>query len=79
MAKFDPFLSFDCAPCPPPWRNQRKGRDQILPSGNLAYRNKKYYGGAGGASWPDITIRLRLRRQSFVDQKIAVLPIIRKT
>ena len=24
-----------CAPpCPPPWRNPRKGRDQILPSGN---------------------------------------------
>ena len=25
-AKFDPFLSLDCAP----WRNPRKGRDQIL-------------------------------------------------
>ena len=35
MAKFDPFLSLDCAPRPPPWRNPRKGRDQILPSGNL--------------------------------------------
>ena len=35
-AKFDPFLSLDCAPRPPPWRNPRKGRDQILPSGNLA-------------------------------------------
>ena len=34
-AKFDPFLSLDCAPHPPPWRNPRKGRDQILPSGNL--------------------------------------------
>ena len=34
MAKFDPFLSLDCAPRPPPWRNPRKGRDQILPSGN---------------------------------------------
>ena len=33
-AKFDPFLSLDCAPRPPPWRNPRKGRDQILPSGN---------------------------------------------
>ena len=34
-AKFDPFLSLDCAPPrPPPWRNPRKGRDQILPSGN---------------------------------------------
>ena len=30
-AKFDPFLSLDCAP---PWRNPRIGRDQILPPGN---------------------------------------------
>ena len=33
-AKFNPFLSLDCAPGPPSWRNPRKGRDQILPSGN---------------------------------------------
>ena len=26
--------SFPCAPHPPPWRNPRKGRNQILPSGN---------------------------------------------
>ena len=32
-AKFDPFLSINCAHCPPPWRNPRKGRNQILPSG----------------------------------------------
>ena len=32
-AKFDPFLSLDC---PPTRRNPRKGRDQLLPSGNLA-------------------------------------------
>ena len=38
-AKFDPFLSLDCTPPdPPPWRNPRKGRDQILPSGNLGFR-----------------------------------------
>ena len=36
-AKFDPFLSLDCAPDPQPRRNPRKGRDQILPSGNLAF------------------------------------------
>ena len=24
-AKFDPFLSLDCAPRPPPWHNPRKG------------------------------------------------------
>ena len=35
-AKFDPILSLDCAPRPPAWHNPRKGRDQILPSGNLA-------------------------------------------
>ena len=29
-AKFDPFLSLDWAPRPPPWRNPRKGREQIL-------------------------------------------------
>ena len=34
-AKFDPFLSLDCAPRPPPWCNPRKGRDQIMPSGNI--------------------------------------------
>ena len=40
-AKFDPLLSLDCAPRPPPWRNPRKGRDQILPSGNPA--SKKFF------------------------------------
>ena len=34
-AKFDPSFSLDCAPRLPPWRNPRKIRDQILPSGNL--------------------------------------------
>ena len=29
-AKYDPFAPHR----PPPWRNPRKGRDQILPSGN---------------------------------------------
>ena len=33
-AKFDPFLSLDCAPTPFTL-HPRKGRDQILPSGNL--------------------------------------------
>ena len=32
-AKFDPWIA---PPRPPPWHNPRKGRDQILPSGNLA-------------------------------------------
>ena len=35
-AKLDPFLSLDCTPQrPPTLRNPQKGRDQILPSGNL--------------------------------------------
>ena len=29
-------------PRPPPWRNPRKGRDQILPSGNLEGRAQFY-------------------------------------
>ena len=38
-AQFDPFLSLDCAlPCPQTQHNPRKGRDQILPSGNLAFQ-----------------------------------------
>ena len=42
----------------------------------LAVRSKKYYGGM--TSWPDITVKFRMGRRSFIDQKIAVLPIIRK-
>ena len=36
MAKLDPFLSLDCARVEGVGRNPRKGRDPILPSGNLA-------------------------------------------
>ena len=35
-----PSLPWIAPPCPPPWRNPRKGRDQILPSGNLANRGR---------------------------------------
>ena len=31
-----PFFPWIAPPRPPPWRNPRKGRDQILPSGNPA-------------------------------------------
>ena len=41
MAKFNPFLSLDCTPRPPPWRNPRRGRDQILPFGNLGKGGEK--------------------------------------
>ena len=30
-----PSFPWIAPPRPPPWRNPRKGRDQILPSGNL--------------------------------------------
>ena len=38
-------------PCPPPWRNPRKRRDQILPSGNLGE------GGEGGKPPPKLISR----------------------
>ena len=31
-----PSFPWIAPPCPPPWRNPRKGRDQILPSGSLS-------------------------------------------
>ena len=34
-----PSFPWIAPPHPPPWRNPRKGRDQILPSGNLALRS----------------------------------------
>ena len=38
-AKFDPFLSLDCALTPSTLHNPRKRRHQILPSGNLVSNN----------------------------------------
>ena len=32
-----PSFPWIAPPRPPPWRNPRKGRDQILPSGNHVY------------------------------------------
>ena len=46
-AKLDPFLSLDCTPRPPPWHNPRKGRDQILPSGNHDARSDDYFLNSG--------------------------------
>ena len=37
-AKFDTILSLDCTTLPPPQCFPRKGRDQILPSGNPVFR-----------------------------------------
>ena len=36
-----PSFPWIAPPRPPPWRNPRKGRDQILPSGNHDSCNKK--------------------------------------
>ena len=33
-----PSFPWIAPPCPPPWSNPRKGKDQILPSGNLLCR-----------------------------------------
>ena len=41
-----------------------------------ASRNQRNFGTY--STYPDITVKLRLKRQSYVDQKIAVLPIIRR-
>ena len=43
MAKFDPLLSLDCAGEEGMRRNPRKGRDQILPSGNHVTRDTHQY------------------------------------
>ena len=36
VARWQHLIPFFASPHPPPWRNPRKGRDQILLSGNLA-------------------------------------------
>ena len=41
MAKFDPYLSLDCARVEGVGRIPRKGRDQILPSGNTGRREER--------------------------------------
>ena len=49
-----PSFPWIVPPRPPPWRNPRKGRDQILPSGNLGIRFRfglvlhNNVGGGGG-------------------------------
>ena len=40
-AKFDPFLSLDCATRPSTLAQLKEGRDQILPSGNLVGDNNR--------------------------------------
>ena len=37
-----PSFPWIAPPRPPPWRNPRKGRDQILPFGNLVSRDERY-------------------------------------
>ena len=45
-AKFDPFLSLDCAPTPSTLAQSKEGRDQILPSGNLAFSSHSIVSGS---------------------------------
>ena len=40
LLNLNPSFPWIAPPCPPHWRNPRKGRDQILPSGNLAHYAK---------------------------------------
>ena len=68
-AKYDPFLSLDCAPHPPPWRNPRKGRDQILPSGNLevvAFLVAVVFGGVLLLAWMSTNVRERPRVEAVL-------------
>eukprot|EP00095_Tigriopus_kingsejongensis_P010104 maker-scaffold152_size304267-snap-gene-0.14 protein:Tk10104 transcript:maker-scaffold152_size304267-snap-gene-0.14-mRNA-1 annotation:"neurotransmitter gated ion channel" len=41
----------------------------------ISERSVQFFGDLSEA-WPDVTVRLTLRRRSFVDQKLAVLPIV---
>ena len=49
-----PSFPWIAPPRPPPWHNPRKGRDQILPSGNLARRRGTRRRGScsTGTPWP---------------------------
>ena len=42
-----PSFPWIAPPPPPPWRNPRKGRDQILPSGNFGRRRRRRQMGQG--------------------------------
>ena len=55
-AKFDPFLSLDCAPMTSnlTWSKPRNGRDHILPSGNTEHYSLT------GLSWAPRTPRPRM-------------------
>ena len=48
-----PSFPWIAPPGPPPWRNPRKGRDQILPSGNHVTRCKCSYFGPSEAMFAD--------------------------
>ena len=54
-AKFDPFLSLDCTATPSTLAQSKEGRDQILPSGNLAtvtsYMRKNTISVSAAAVW----------------------------
>ena len=60
-----PSFPWIAPPHPPPWRNPRKGRDQILPSGNLV-------GGLRGPFHPSLFDSLI---DSFPLTKMILLPL----
>ena len=62
-----PSFPWIATPRPPPWRNPRKGRDQILPSGNLGHHAPPpwagppmptYAGGEKGICSPGHSVKL---------------------
>ena len=62
-----PSFPWIATPRPPPWRNPRKGRDQILPSGNLGHHAPPpwagppmptYVGGEKGICSPGHSVKL---------------------
>ena len=54
-----PSFPWIAPPRPPPWRNPRKGRDQILPSGNLAQPLPPNAGlvSTGSVNWMSFRLR----------------------
>ena len=68
MEKFDPFLSLDCTGWRAWGRNPRKGRDQILPSGNHANQ------AAGRGQNQNLSPELRSQIDDIVTAAQQILP-----
>ena len=55
-----PSFPWIAPPWPPPWRNPRKGRDQILPSGNLGVSTFKRDDEDEAFVWRPLSLSLSL-------------------